>query len=940
MVVYTNAQSIIKKMDELRAMVAMEEPDVVALTETWTHDEIGDDWLKIRGYEMVAREDRRDTSGGRGGGVVVYVRSGINAWRTEQNVFNQIVSIKIESDENIELNVIYRSPNSTSTNDEALCEWLKTTHNRSLIVGDFNFAGVDWEAGRSDARGRRFYETCCDMFLVQHVEEATHISGNRLDLALSKHGELVREVRMKGRLGHSDHEIMEIHLYKKVHDVRPNRKYRDFVRGKYDEMRKELSAVAWVEKLEGLDVENTWETVKRTWETCIEKHVPWREKKQGGQPLWWTKEIGRMCGRKRKAWIRWKKTKKESDKEVYARLEKELKKTIKNKKNSLERKISKEAKGNPKSYYAYINGNKRQRNKIGPLRVVGEGLEEEVVVEPRRQAEILNDFYSSVFSSSTDEGPEVQAPEGRRILAEIGFERETIVRVGEKLKKDSAPGPDGIPNRVIVETINEMAFPLSILFSRSMEQSKIPEDWRDAVVTPIFKKGSKSEPGNYRPVSLTSATGKFMERLVKQQLEYYLENENVISGDQHGFRYGRSPTTNIVDFMESATKWLDDGCPFDVVYFDFAKAFDKVPHRKLLKKLKAVGIGGKLLAWLEDWLARRRQKVVVEGEGSEWKDVGSGVLQGTVLGPILFIIFINDLVTLMKETLKKLFADDSKIARQILDEEDAKKLQEEIDYFAAWAQTWDMEFNIGKCKVMHVGKKNPKHQYMMNGESLSTVEEEKDLGVWIQSDFKPSLQCAKAAKAANVALGMLLRSFHYRTKATLIPLYKTFVRSRMEHAVAAWSPWLERDIEPMEAIQKRLIRSLCDVRGDSYEERLKDAGLTTLRQRRERGDLIETFKVLKGIYKVNAENWFEKVNLSARETRSSVTVEDGVATRNSEVLRKPPAKHDIRDNFFTVRVVRKWNSLPEEVKSQNSVNGFKTALDRWIQTQEENIIQI
>ena len=247
-----------------------------------------------------------------------------------------------------------------------------------------------------------------------------------------------------------------------------------------------------------------------------------------------------------------------------------------------------------------------------------------------------------------------------------------------------------------------------------------------------------------------------------------------------------------------------------------------------------------------------------------------------------------------------------------------------------------MEFNVGKCKVMHVGRKNPKHQYLMNGEALASVEEEKDLGVWMQKDLKPSLQCAKAAKDANMALGMLLRSFHYRTKATLIPLYKTFVRSRMEHAVAAWSPWLERDIGLMENVQKRLIRSLCDVRGGTHEERLRDAGLTTLRRRRERGDLIETFKVLKGVYKVDAGDWFTKASPSARETRSSVTVEDGVTRRNTEVLIKPPASHEIRDNFFTVRVVRAWNSLPEEIKNQNSVNGFKTALDKWMDEQEEN----
>ena len=224
----------------------------------------------------------------------------------------------------------------------------------------------------------------------------------------------------------------------------------------------------------------------------------------------------------------------------------------------------------------------------------------------------------------------------------------------------------------------------------------------------------------------------------------------------------------------------------------------------------------------------------------------------------------------------------------------------------------------------------------MDGEALETVEEEKYLGVWMRDDMKPSLQCAKAAQSANMALGMLLRSFHYRTKSTLIPLYKTFVRSRMEHAVAAWSPWLERDVEELEKIQKRLVRSLSDVRGENYEEKLKRAGLTTLKERRERGDLIEAFKVLKGFYKVDKDVWFRRIDQrTTRETRSSVTVEDGTATQKTDILYKPQVSHDIRKNFFTIRVVRQWNALPESVRSQKTVNGFKTALDGWTQMRQE-----
>ena len=170
-----------------------------------------------------------------------------------------------------------------------------------------------------------------------------------------------------------------------------------------------------------------------------------------------------------------------------------------------------------------------------------------------------------------------------------------------------------------------------------------------------------------------------------------------------------------------------------------------------------------------------------------------------------------------------------------------------------------MAFNAKKCKVLHGGRTNPRYKYVMNGEELESVKEEKDLGVFIEDTMKPTKQCAAAAKAANFALGQLQRAFHYRKKSNLVPLYKTFVRPRLEHAVAAWSPWQESDIKCLEKIQERLIRMLSDVKGETYEEKLKDAGLTTLKERRSRGDAIQTFKVLKGFNKVSKENWFQEV---------------------------------------------------------------------------------
>ena len=300
---------------------------------------------------------------------------------------------------------------------------------------------------------------------------------------------------------------------------------------------------------------------------------------------------------------------------------------IRNKKNAMERKIAKEAKENPKTFYAYINSAKRTRSKIGPLKEDGE-----IVVEPAEQAEILNQFFSSVFTRCEEETPEKVCVAGDKEITEIRIDRERVIKMIEGLKEQSAPGPDQIPNKLIKELKNEIAAPLTMLYRKCMEEAKIPDEWRQTHITPIFKKGRRADPGNYRPVNLTSSACKGLEILVKEDTDLFLESNNLIKNSQHGFRRGRSPQTNLIEFLDRVTKWSDEGRAFDVIYFDFQKAFDKVCHERLMVKLDSIGIRGKLKALAESWLSGRKQRVIVDGEESEWLEVVSSVLQGSVLG--------------------------------------------------------------------------------------------------------------------------------------------------------------------------------------------------------------------------------------------------------------------------------------------------------------------
>ena len=221
----------------------------------------------------------------------------------------------------------------------------------------------------------------------------------------------------------------------------------------------------------------------------------------------------------------------------------------------------------------------------------------------------------------------------------------------------------------------------------------------------------------------------------------------------------------------------------DMVYLDFAKAFDLVPKKRLLEKLRAHGFTGALLSWIEDWLTGRKQRVVLNGCPSTWQAVTSGVPQGSILGPILFNIFINDLDENIDVSLLLKFADDTKMGQVIESEEDQVHLQSCLNRIWDWTEKWGMRFNVSKCHVMHLGRTNPRFVYTLNGVDLEPTEEEKDLGVLITSNLKMGRQCERAAHTASAALAQILRAFSYRNKSTLPKLFQTYVRPHLEYGM-------------------------------------------------------------------------------------------------------------------------------------------------------------
>jgi hypothetical protein len=485
----------------------------------------------------------------------------------------------------------------------------------------------------------------------------------------------------------------------------------------------------------------------------------------------------------------------------------------------------------------------------------------------------------------------------------------------KKLRPKSAAGPDRIGPGLLQNLIEEVAPALKIIYERSLEEGEVPEDWKTANVTPIFKKGVKSDPGNYRPVSLTSVCCKLLESIIRDDIVHHLLQNELLRSSQHGFMANKSCTTNLLEFLETLTSAVDEGDAMDVIFLDFAKAFDKVPHKRLMAQLKGHGVEGKVLKWIGSWLAGRRQRVVLNGASSGWKEVLSGVPQGSVLGPILFLVFINnlDVMASMVTVLKK-FADDTKLGHVIKSLADSEALQGCLDQLTGWAQTWGMEFNVKKCKVMHLGNRNPGYKYTMAGTELGTTKEERDIGVMVSNNLKPSAQCHKAAKTAAAVLAQISRAFHFRDRHTFVNLYKQYVRPHIEFAVQAWSPWTQQDKEALETVQKRAVSMVSGLSGGTYEEKLRELGLTTLEERRHQADMVQVYKIVTGKDGVNRESWFKMAAEAPVQTRQAAGLMN---------LVKPRARLEMRANFFSVRVCDSWNGVPDDIKMARSTGQFK-----------------
>jgi len=899
-------------------------PHIVGLTEIKAKNQVypvGDSEFEIPNYDMFLNKNSKR-------GIALYFDKTLNARECDElndTDFEESLwcTFKGANDESVLIGCLYRSPSAQLVNTEKLIQLLKCNklshYDKICIFGDFNFPDICWDGTWRGESNNQFIECLRDAFLIQKVTEPTrHREGQQstlIDLVLVSEEDLVSEILHMDPLGKSDHDLLKFDLYVPRARTEVKGKYRyDLGKGNYELMREKINNFDF-SALEDQSVEEMWSTVSNLVRDSMEECIPKVQSGNGRrlQPSWMNFKVKKSVKKKYNLYKKYLQTKRGMDYEKYKKERNNCNGLIKSARKKYEKHIAHGCKSCPKQFWRYVQEQTKSNTGISALKT-GDG---EYAVSDQDKAETLNNFFSSVFTdedtSNIPDLSDCSLSDGISV-SDIIITPEAVKNKLKDLDVTKAQGPDGIPSRVLKELSTELCKPFCLIFNKSLETQTVPSDWRRADVTAIFKKGSKSEPGNYRPVSLTCIACKVMESIVRDVMVSHFTDNKLYAKCQHGFRRKRSCVTQLMEVMEDLTALLDDKNPVDIIYLDFRKAFDSVPHERLLRKMSAYGITGNILGWTRSFLTGRVQKVKIGDASSSDASVRSGIPQGSILGPVLFTIYINDLPECVQSSCK-VFADDTKIYGKA---KNSHSLQEDIDKMQKWTLMWNLYFNADKCKVLHLGTGNPCFTYTMKTDNVTsqivTCDEEKDLGVTFDKSlsFDPHIQ--SSINKANKMIGLIKRTFTYMDRDTFLKLYKALVRPHVEYGNVIWHPHLKRQSVAIERVQRRATKLLKECKNMNYSERLDYLKLHSLKGRRIRGDLIETYKLYNGFVDIQWDHFFSDTPYcNTRNAEGKIFIER--------------CKSNLRKFWFSNRVANLWNNLGLELKNAPTTNNFKNQLD-------------
>ena len=685
------------------------------------------------------------------------------------------------------------------------------------------------------------------------------------------------------------------------------------------------------------DPHESWPLFRTAMEKLCDKHIPKKTITNEFQAPWFDTDCEKILREK----VKWRAKANsergtEEDHQKFRKLRKDFKK-IMNEKMRLNVEDESDTSLISKKFWKYV------KSKTNSTRIPETvWYKNKFRSKPIDQANLFNEFFSDQFSLESKYDIEIDMESNDQFF-DVKFHELDVLLLLKDINPSKTAGPDGIHGMVLKNCASTLAKPLTIMFNISFVTGSIPNEWKLASVVPVHKKDEKGSVENYRPISLTSLIMKVFERCIRKEL--LNSCEHLIDPRQHGFTNAKSCTTQMVPFTYDLTLTLNNKSKVDVIYFDFAKAFDSVSHDLIQKKLKhEYKVDGLMLRFIKSYLQGRQQHVVIGGVASSQLKVKSGVPQGSILGPLLFVLFINDMFQcISQKTDIALYADDTKIWREIIISEDHFILQSDIDKLFAWSIRNKMKFHPSKSKVLSItNQRNMLHnlpftifQYRLNSTYIDYVSSYVDLGVTVNNKLLWKEQCDKLVCKGNSQLGMLMRTCHFTmNKKQKRTFYLTIVRSIFEHCSIIWRPKSTNQIASFDAIQKKAIKWINGRRFDHYSDleyfnKQKELNILPMKFKFVLNDLIMYYKIINLLIHIKLPEHFTFVEAEqVRYTRQTAAIINNVDKTLIKCNIRPTGGR-FRDCFF-YRTMDLWNRLPYHIRQVTNVSIFKVKLTTFL----------
>ena len=708
-VVYQNVQGLIPfsnltdncpnldvtKITELQFNVSVNKPDVIILNETWLKSSILDSEIfDLEAYKVFRLDrsqkthppDPHDPKKFRkyGGGVLIAIKAQLvvqtNYIELKSKSEFLAVEFKLNDSTKIIIATCYRVGTLGYTSLNEISKSIKTIIRKRgvrefVLVGDFNLTKIDWsdQSSRSSLE-QEFLNMFAENSLLQCIYVPTHRQGNTLDLLFTLSSRFVEGVTVHNEdlLCKSDHYQITFDLNLKLKRSKTvKRKCYNFKKADWARLNAEFTKIDWQSTLECLHPDTAWNSFVTILKYRMVRHIPTITLKSESQPIWYDFECHRKCKEKERYHKKYKRTGSLHDGLKFTTARKEFKKLV-NQKMRENLYDYEDTNLLSKKFWTYVKRTTKS-NRIPEIVCRGSSISSDT----KTKADMFNKFFYDQFSEPSIYNTDITFESDNDF--DIDFSPSRVRALLAAINTNKACGPDEIPGMVLKMCSDSVALPLSIIYKLVYNTGSLPLEWKLSNIVPIFKKGDSKEVSNYRPISLLCIASKIMERIIHEEIT--IKVMPLIDKRQHGFLPNRSCSTNLVQLTDDVAQSLHKNIGTDIIYFDFAKAFDTVSHDIILRKLKQkFNIDGRLLKFLQDYLAHRRQKVILDNVSSNILNVNSGVPQGSILGPLLFIIFINDIYDCIDPNTKiSQYADDTKIWRQILSEHDCEILQTDVN---------------------------------------------------------------------------------------------------------------------------------------------------------------------------------------------------------------------------------------------------------------------